>query len=94
VRPRQSGWLLHVNEHADIDRALFGASALAVPAKCTKVFVSPVNSTWATDTDTDKPGCVDTPAGGNGTTILHVERNRWRPVTAGSYFRLSVDDRR
>jgi hypothetical protein len=60
----------------------------SVPVRCARVYISTVDSTWASGQFYNGPGCSK--YGSDGITILHVEHHRWVAVTAGSSFRCPI----
>jgi hypothetical protein len=59
-----------------------------LPVRCSRVYISTANRTWASETFFNAHGCLK--YGTDGITILHVEHGRWHPVTAGSAFRCPI----
>jgi hypothetical protein len=69
-------------------RITFAEQGRGFPARCGKVWISTVDSTWASWQFLNAPGCES--YGSDGIGILHVERHRWIQVTAGSAFRCPI----
>lgn len=77
------------DQRAAIVRVVFGAR---FPVRCGVVYISTVNPAWAS---AQWVGEVEPIAriphgcralGSNGVSIVHLEKGRWRAVTAGSSF--------
>ena len=78
--------LVNGNNKAGIIAALRRAGELGTPqtSSCLRVYVSTVNSSWATVQFVYTARCE--PLDGNGVAVLRHVRRRWQFVTAGSAF--------
>jgi len=60
------------------------AISRGIPLWCTKVYISTVNPTWASETDVLTRACVRWAA--NGVAVVHRTQGRWAFITDGSAF--------
>lgn len=64
--------------------AVTRATGTGYPARCSDVYISTLNSTWASwETSSRLPSGCPSP-NGNGVIVLHVEHRRWRIDTEAS----------